>query len=431
MLFSNIAFIGPQGNITENAYIGIKDKKIAYISQQPPKEDFGEIYAGENKLLIPGIINCHSHIPMALTRGYGEGLPLDRWLNERIFPFEDRLNGERAYIGSMLGIAEMLASGITSFSDMYYFCQDIACAVEKSGIKANLSRAVVSFEEFDIHKNPRSLEMLDLYNKYHGLCDGRILVDYSIHGEYTNKEGVIRQIAQAAAEDNAAIHLHLSETLKEHEECKQRHGGRTPARFLADCGIFNVPVLAAHCVHVEEDDIGILSQNGATVAHCPSSNMKLGSGVAPISELLQAGVNVALGTDGAGSNNNLNMLEEAHLAQLIQCGFHRDPLKIVPAQTFNMLSAAGAKAQGREDTGSIELGKYADLAVVDMDRPHLTPCFNGLDHLIYSAQGSDVVLTMVNGRVLYKDGEYLTIDIERVKYLARGAVNDILEELGG
>ena len=287
MLFKKITILDEELNVKEDQYVGVSGERIEYIGAEPPEKDYGESYDGKGKLLMPGFYNGHAHSPMSLMRGYGENLALQDWLGTRIFPFEDKLNPDAVYWGTLLCMAESLRFGIVSTTDMYYFVSDIARAVADSGAKNNISRALVNFDgsEFDSMESVR--EMKDAVRTLHGTENGRILIDASLHAEYTSDEKTARALAQYAKENGLRMHVHVSETRSEHEECKGRHGGKTPVQYLSDCGIFDVPSIAAHCVHIEGEDYDILKEKGVTVATNPVSNMKLASGIADIPGILK------------------------------------------------------------------------------------------------------------------------------------------------
>jgi len=396
------------------AYVLVRGGKIAYVGTEEPKEFHGEVIDGLGKVLIPGLINCHTHIPMTALRGYADGYDLDTWLNKYIFPAEDRLDDRCVQICSDIALAEMAACGTSSFSDMYMFCDVIAERAVAAGMKLNLGRGVSFFgESFDFDSYHSTAETKSLFKRWHGYDDGRVRLDACVHGEYTSSPEVWRGIAAFARENAVGVHLHLSETKKEHEDCKRRRG-MTPAEAFLDAGLFDSPVTAAHCVWLEPGDIEILARSGATAVHCPVSNMKLGAGFAPVPELLSEGVNVALGTDGVSSNNSHDLFEEIKAAALIHKAARHDPSLISAETALKMATVAGAKAQGREnECGRIRVGLDADLALLDFAKPQLQPCHDPLSNLVYSARGSDVVLTMVRGRIIYKNGKLLTIDAEK------------------
>ena len=413
MLFKDITYIDENFNTVEHAYIGTKNGIIDYISTEKPDWGYGEVYDGAGKVLIPGFVNNHTHAAMTFMRGYGEGLPLSRWLNEKIFPFESKWDENSIYWAGLLGMAEMMACGTTSFTDMYFHDAVAEKVVRESGMKCNFDNPPICFDGTPLKKQKYFEPVLDMIKKF-GHSRGRFVEEFGLHAEYTSTEGLVKEVADFAKENELRLHIHMSETKSEHEECKQRHG-KTPARYLESCGIFENPTNLAHCVWVEDDYIECLKQyQNVSVTHCPSSNMKLGSGFAPIRKMLDAGINVCLGTDGASSNNNLNMFEEMHLAAMICRGITGDAGNVSPKELFKMATVNGAKSQGRNDTGVIKKGNKADIVVLDFNKPHLVPCYDVLTNIVFSAQASDVVLTMVAGDVLYRDGKYKTIDINKV-----------------
>ncbi|MBE6031640.1 MAG: amidohydrolase [Clostridiales bacterium] len=429
MLFKNITILDENLEIRENCYVGIKDSLIDYIGSEEPQADYGEVYDGKGRLLMPGFVNGHAHTPMTLLRGYGENLKLDQWLNERIFPFEAKLTGEDVYYSTLLGIAESLRYGIVSTTDMYYFCNDMANAFKESGAKANIGRALTCFEVKAIEELESFQEAKALYKDWHGAADGRILVDMSLHAEYTSNARLVKELADYTKDLGARMHVHCSETLNEVEGCKARHKGRTPVEYFAEQGLLNQPATLAHCVWLEGDDFNILKEKGATVATCPVSNLKLSSGICNVPKLLEKGVNVMIGTDSVSSNNSLNFIEEMKFFALLNKERREDPTLITPKETLYAATAAGAAAQGRSDCGKLAVGYKADLIVLDITGPNMYPVHDLLNNIVYSASGSDVVMTMADGKVLYKDGEYLTIDIEKVKYEVERSKVRILNEL--
>lgn len=428
MLFKNISIITENLEIQNNMFVGIEDDKIDYIGTEKPQKDYGEEYDGNKKLLSAGFVNLHTHSPMTLLRGYAENLPLDRWLNDRVFPFEDRLNCDRAYYGTMLSIAEMLACGTTSFTDMYFFGDGVMRAVIESGAKTNFGRSIVSFVDEDITKNDRFQEGVYLTEKYHNTQNGRIKIDMSLHAEYTNRLSIIEQFGEYTKGRGQINHIHLSETKSEHENCKAKYG-KTPARLFADAGVLDSPAILAHCVWVEDEDMDIFAEKGATVAHCPASNLKLGSGVCNTYKLLEKGVNIGIGTDSAASNNGLDIMREMYLAAILPKGIQNRADIITPQEIYKMATVNGYKAQGRNDCGIIKEGYKADLIVIDLDKPNMYPDFDMLNNLVYSANKGDVVLTMVDGKVLYKNGKFTTIDVEKMGAEVSRLVREVEKEV--
>ena len=418
ILFKNAGILATKNNkfeYIEKGYLGVDGDKIDYIGKEEPKKKYDEEKDCSGLILTPGFVNCHGHSAMTLLRGVGSDLPLQDWLHV-MWPIEDRMNEEDLRCGMDLSIMEMLASGTTSFTDMYLMPWAVADTIGKSGIKANFSRVMQAFQEMDdsdYDSYYRVKETEDLVSAFHNSYSERLKVDYAIHAEYTCKPLVVRRYSEDCLKKGLKMQIHLSETKKEHLECIEKYG-KTPTEWFNDLGCFENPTLAAHCVWVEDNDMDILNEKGVTVVHNPTSNLKLGSGFAPIPEMIKKGVNVALGTDGAASNNNLNFMEEIHLASIIHNGRLGDPTVMNPNTVLRMATINGAKAQGREDTGSLEVGKKADIVAFDVNKPHLTPNLNPEALLVYSAQGSDVCMTMVDGKILYENGEYKTIDKDRV-----------------
>lgn len=429
MLFNDITILDENFDVKEHMYVGVEGKKISYIGPEKPAKDYGEDYDGRGRLLMSAFYNAHAHSPMMLMRGYGENLALSDWLNTRIFPFEDKLYSDAVYYSTLLAMAESARFGIVSTSDMYYFCDDMARAVMDSGAKANISRSITSFEEGSVKNNDSYKEAVELVKNYHGAGDGRLLVDASIHAEYTNTEQSIIDVADYASEYGINMHVHISETKAEHEECKQRHGGRTPVKLLDDLGAFRTRTTAAHCVWVTDEDMDILADRGVTVATCPVSNLKLASGVADIPALLDKGINVAIGTDSVASNNSLNFIEEMKFFALLNKVKHNDPTLVTPEQTLRAATYAGALSQGRENCGVMKEGNAADLIVMDISVPNMRPVHDMATNVVYSASGSDIVLTMCDGKVLYRDGEYPSLDVEKAEAETEKACKKILASL--
>lgn len=426
MLFKDITILDENLCISEHMNVGIKDDKVAYIGSEFPCEDYSEEYCGKGKLLMSGFVNAHAHTPMTLLRGYGENMALSDWLHNRIFPFEAKMNKKDVYYGTLLGIAEMLKYGTVSVTDMYFFGEAIAEAILGSGFKSNLSMAVLCGSDQDLFTLDIYQQIKHLYHTYHNAENGRLKIDMSIHAEYTSIPKVVKQLSELSQELGTNMHIHLSETKEEQEGCKARHHGKTPTEYFNNLGLFENKTTAAHCVWLEGDDFTILKEKGVSVASCPISNLKLASGVANIPKLLDNGVNVALGTDGAASNNSLDMLEEMKVFSLIHKGTYLDPTLITPQQAITSATVSGMEAQGRHHSGKLKEGYQADLTVLDISEVHVQPIHNLLNNLVYSSKGSDVILTMVDGKVLYRDGEFPTIDIEKAIFETNQSKNRIL-----
>ncbi|MDD7718709.1 MAG: amidohydrolase [Eubacteriaceae bacterium] len=427
MLFTKISLLDENYEIQNDMYVGVKGDTISYIGKKKPEEDFGEEINGKNRLLMPGFYNAHAHSPMALMRGYGENLVLQDWLETKIFPFEDKLDSNAVYWGTMLCMAESIKYGIVSSSDMYYFIPDMVKAVYDSGMKANISRSIANPMGIPYDELPSIAEARESL-KYHGYADGRVLIDTSLHAEYTNNIETATRLAEFTKEAGAIMHVHCSETKFEHDECIKRHG-KTPAQFLNDCGLFDGPALAAHCVWCEPDDLEIFAEKGVSVATNPMSNLKLASGIANVPAMMSRKINVAVGTDSVASNNSLNFFEEMKAAAALAKVRVKDPTVVTPKEVLMMATLNGAKAQGRTDCGTLAAGKKADMIMLRTDVPNMHPVHNMVNNLVYAGDSGDIVMTIVDGKILYNNGEYTTIDIEKTIFEAETATEKILKML--
>ncbi len=397
----------------------ITDEVITYIGTSCPQDAFDRVIDCHENLLMPAFYNAHCHAAMTIFRGYGEDLPLRRWLDEKILPAEDRLNFRRVYYGSKLAIAEMIRNGVVSFSDMYFFQDATAEAVLETGVKANVARSIVSFDPaITKEQDHRFAESVRLVKQYHGAGNGRLKIDMSLHAEYSNVDACCRYVAAYAKENNLRMQLHLSETQAEHEQCIERHG-MTPTAYFASMGVLDVPTTAAHCVYVTDEDICIIKEKGVTPVHNPVSNLKLGSGVMRLRTMLDAGIPVAFGTDGVASNNQLSILRELQTAAILHKGIYRDPANIRAFELPAIATRNGALAQGRQDCGLIAVGARADLILIDLSAINNIPSYDLATTVAYSANTSNILLTMCDGRILFENGEYTSIDIECLRFEAR------------
>ena len=407
MKFENCWMILP-GHRVGRGDLTVEDGRIAAIDERACEPD---------RLVMPGLVNCHGHTPMTLVRGFGGGLPLQRWLEEAIFPIEAKMTPEDIRAGMVWGAMEMLAGGTTAVADMYDFPAAGGAALREIGMKARVCRVGLSFVE------GRLQDCIDFTRTWR---NDRVAADFCLHSEYLTDEAFCRGIAAANRELRRPVHVHVSETRKEHEECLARHG-RTPIAYLADMGIFDHGAYAAHCVHCTDDDFRIMREKNVTLVHNPSSNMKLGSGFARVPAARAAGVNVALGTDGCASNDNLDMFEEMHLASLIHKGLAGDPTVLPAWDVIDMATVNGARALGLSDTGELKVGHAADLCVVDMRRPHLTPALDLPNLIVHSMHASDVVMTLVDGEVLYDRGQFMTLNAGRAEFDFKCAVRRLFK----
>ena len=418
VLFQNVTVLtmDPAQPLLKDAYVAVEGTKIAYVGNQRPQGKFDRVVDGAGQVLMPGLINCHTHVPMTLMRGYGGGYDLQHWLSDFIFPAEAKLDERAVAAGAALGLAEMIASGTTCIVDMYMKTDTIAEQVMKAGISANLSCGGLYFgapEDFSPDTCSDCRTQIELAEKWHGAGDGQILVDASIHAEYTSSAPLWQWTADFAARKGLGMHVHISETKLEHEQCLERHG-KTPVAVLDQYGVWEQGGTAAHCVWVSDEDMDIMVRKHITAAHNPVSNLKLGSGVARVPQLLKAGVNVTLGTDGVSSNNSGDLFEEIKLAAMLHKGVNRDPMAVTAHQALEMATVNAARTL-RRNTGVVAAGKLADLILVDFTHPGLTPCHDVEENLAFSARGADVSMNMARGKIIYEKGVFLTLDMEQIR----------------
>ena len=412
--------------LLDDAAIVVSDARITYVGPDdgaPAPAPGDEVIDAAGMVAVPGLVNAHTHLAMTLFRGAADDLPLQTWLAEKIWPVEARITRDDVYWASLLGIAEMLRAGVTTFNDMYWHVEAVADAVRESGIRACLSGVVIG-----VMPNAEEILTAAIARVRTLQAEGhpRILPAFGPHAPYTVPAPMLRRVIEAAAELGVGIHTHLSETAGEVAACRQEFG-TTPIARMAELGLFTVPVTAAHVVHPTAGEIALLAAHDAVVAHCPSSNMKLGSGIAPVSALQDAGVAVALGTDGAGSNNTLDVLREMHMAALL-AKVGSDATAVSAPEALRMATRGGAAALRRDDLGVLRVGALADIALLDFTAPHLTPSAGReISHLTYAAHGGDVHTTVVHGQVLMHNRQLRTLDEARI----RARVNEAAARLFG
>jgi 5-methylthioadenosine/S-adenosylhomocysteine deaminase len=388
---STIVFIGPSKNMPHGWEA---DREIS----------------AKGMVAMPGFVNSHTHAAMTLLRGYADDLPLMRWLEEKIWPLESRLQPDDVYWGAMLGIVEMLKGGTTAFADMYFWMDQVAEAVAESGIRACLSRGLIGVQA---NGDEALRDSISFVKRWHGQANGRINVMLGPHAPYTCPPDYLQKVIACSGELGVGLHIHIAETKAELETIDNLYG-KTPVEHLEEIGLFCRPVLAAHCVHLTQNDIEICRKWDVKVVHNPQSNMKLASGVAPVPLMLQAGIKVALGTDGAASNNNLDMMEEMRAAALLHKVFTSD-LTVIPSyQALKMATSNGAAALGLEKVGFLSPGMNADLILIDFNKPHLYPCHDVLAHLVYAAQAGDVHTVIIDGEVVMDNRQLINIDVDKV-----------------
>lgn len=377
-----------------------------------PEARGAEVIDASGCLVIPGFVNAHTHAAMTLLRSYADDMPLQEWLTQKIWPVEARLEPDDIYWGTLLAIVEMVRAGVTAFGDMYFSMDRVARAVEESGVRAALAPGLFDGEGWEaaFRESRRFAE------RHHGSAGGRIRAMFGPHSTYAAGKG-LPEVARAAREMGIAVHIHLSETKREVEESLAGHGG-TPIQVAERSGLLEGEVVAAHCVHLSDADIELLARRGVRVVHNPTSNMKLGSGRAPVQRLIDAGVTVALGTDGAASNNNLDMLEEARLAAFL-AKLEGEPDALPAHAALEMATERGARALGFGDVGRIAPGWQADLVLIRADGPHWAPPHDLCANLIYSGQSADVETVLVAGEIIMERKAFRTLDVDRIIQEAR------------
>ncbi len=412
IVIKNVHILGQEREKRTDVYI--TGDHIASIGKEPASFLKDEEIDGSHKFLMPGLINCHTHAYMTLMRNYADDLPFHEWLFGRILPMEDELTPEDAYWGTLLGMAEMIRSGTTTFVDMHMFPRMVVKACASSGMRALLTRGLVGSDRHDEGGKMRIEQALDEM-EYGKSIGAPCMFGLGPHAIYTCGEDFLRYVTELAHEKGLLINMHLAETKKEFDDCLAEHG-MTPAEYAASLGMTDGPAIFAHCVYLGENDFGILANPNVSVATNPASNMKLANGFAPVPRMLKEGIRVALGTDGAGSNNNLNLFTEMHLLTLAHKGNLCDSLVLSAEETVRIATKNGAAAIGREDLGSVEPGKTADLVLIDENAPSMIPNYNRMAAVAYSANGSEVSDVLIGGRIVMRDRQLMTIDEERVHY---------------
>ena len=411
ILIKNVYTLLPDYTVKE-ADIGIEDDKISFVGKSDGDCEYDSVIDGKNKFAVPGFVNSHTHISMTLLRSYADDMRLMDWLQNKIWPIEAKMNGDDIYWGAMLAAVEMIKTGTTTFADMYSDMDRVAEVAINSGMRAVLSRGIIGCAP---NGEAAFEENKQLFKEFNGAAGGRVTVMFGPHAPYTCSPEFLTRVAGAAMDLGAEIHIHLSETSEEVKNCIKDYGV-TPIKLMESTGIMKCGVLAAHAVHLCDDDIELMKKYNVRVAHNPGSNMKLASGIAPVCSLLSKGICVGLGTDGASSNNNLDMLEEIRLAALLHKVNTFNPVAVTAAEALKMGTENGAVAVGIKNLGRIEKGALADIAVFDIGGSEWTPRFDLLSLLVYSANSHSVNTVIINGKIVMKDRELLTLDEEKILF---------------
>lgn len=425
----HVVTVNPHRQIFERGSVAIEGGRIVAVEKEV-KGRADKVIDAHGKVVLPGLINCHTHLPMVLLRGVADDMPLTEWLSDKIWPIEQKMKPRDCYVGAMLGCLEMIKSGTTCFADQYFNMEQVAKGVDEAGIRGALSYGMIDQDDPQRMKGEISVGE-GFVKAFQGKSNGRIFTMFGPHGPHTCSTECLLEVKELAKKYGVGIHIHLAESGDEVRQMIDKYGKR-PVEYLDSIGFLGPEVLAAHCVWVTDKEIKMLYNREVKPVHNPVSNMKIGCGVAPVPEMLGAGIPVALGTDGAASNNSLDMFKEMKFAALLSKVHKMNPTVIPAACALEMATINGARALGLQDElGSIEVGKKADLILVDMKKPHLTPVHNAVSHLVYSAVGSDVDTVIVDGKVLMKGRRVIALDEEKVLELAQRTSDNLIDRWGG
>ena len=413
IVLKNILAVLPEGekDVVKETDIYIEGSRIAAIGQKPEGFIEEKVIDGKDRLAIPGLINCHTHSYMSFMRNVADDLSFMDWLFGSIDPIEQKMTDEDTYWGACLAIIEMMKSGTTCFNDMQMNIHQTTRAVRESGMRAVISRGLVG----EGNNEAGQMRLSQAYEERDAAkdCD-RLTFMLGPHAPYTCDDAYMRIVSEEAKKNHMGIHVHLSESESEIQQIKEKYGC-SPIEMADKNGLFDVPAIAAHCVQITESDMDILKEKNVSVVTNPASNMKLGNGFAPVPRMMEKGINVCLGTDGAASNNSLNLFHELNLLTLIHKGVNRTPQCVSAREGLRIATINGAKALGlAKETGSLEVGKKADIAILDLKTPSLTPRNNLIAGLSYSANGSEVEMVIIDGKVTMENRKVLTLDEELV-----------------
>lgn len=410
---------------TEIADIAVKDDVIAAIGEIPPDFAADYIIDAKNHFAVPGMVNAHTHASMSLLRSYADDMKLMDWLNDKIWPIEAKMLEKDIRLGARLALLEMVKSGTTAFADMYGpAMESVAEETINAGIRGVLARGAIGFM-------PSGREVLaknvELFQNYHGAGDGLITVLLGVHAPNTCPPDFCEYAAKLSIEHGINVHIHMSETQAEIEQIQKDYGKR-PFKYIEDTGLFTRPSIAAHCVWLNDEDIAIMKEHAVTPVHNPGSNLKLASGISPVPKLLSEGIEVALGTDGASSNNNLDMLEEVRLTALIHKANTLDPLAVPAAEALRIGTEYGAKALWLDNIGQLEIGCKADIVLYNMNHAEWCPRHDLVSLLVYSANSSSVNTVLCNGKIIMENGELKTLDEEKILFEANQCAMDLISK---
>jgi 5-methylthioadenosine/S-adenosylhomocysteine deaminase len=413
--------------LIQDGALAIKNGKIIFVGKRASANKIQvelKIHA-KKKIAMPGLINCHTHVPMTLFRGIAEDQPLEKWLKKTIWPLEAKLKSEDVHVGALLGCLEMIRNGTTCFADMYFHEGIIAKAVEKSGLRGVLAEGII--EAGNKAQGEQMLnQSINFAKNFHGYANDRVTTFLGAHAAYSCSPELLTKIKNKSLELNVGVHIHLAESKDMFREFEKRYGSGE-VEFLDKIDFFSGHVLAAHCINLSGEDTQILSRCGVNVAYVPVANMKLGLGAAKIQDLTDSGVNVGLGTDGPASNNTLDMFETMKIATLLQKLVYLNPTILPVYEVLRMATVNGARALGlAKSIGSLEVGKKADVILVDVSKPHLKPLYNTYANVVYSARGSDVDTVIVDGKIVMENRQVKTLDEQAIMERAEKTALDLL-----
>ncbi|MEM1589276.1 MAG: amidohydrolase [Candidatus Bathyarchaeia archaeon] len=414
-------------SMIEDGAVAVKNGRIVFVGKRSSARGFRaeKMLEAYGKVAIPGLVNCHTHVAMTLFRGLAEDKPLNSWLRETIWPLEAKMNAEDVYAGALLGCLEMLKSGTTCFADMYFYEGAVAKAVYESGLRGVLAEGIIEAGNREMGERMFN-NSITFAKEFKGFADGRVITMLAPHAAYSCSPELLKRVKEKAIELHVGVHIHLAEYAEMFKELERVYGC-SEVEFLHKLGLFDGHVLAAHCINLSEADRRVLAECGVNVVHAPVANMKLGLDAARVKELIDLGVNVALGTDGPASNNTLDMFETMKFAALLQKHVYRHPGAMSAYQVLRMATLNGAKALGLDEViGSLEVGKRADIVLVDLSKPHLKPLHDVYSALVYSARGSDVDTVIVDGKILMENKQVQTLDEEAVIENAEKHAVDLL-----
>lgn len=419
---ATIATMNEKNEVIENGYIIVENDQIIEVNSGEFANDFevDKVIDMKGKWVLPGLVNTHTHVVMSLLRGIGDDMLLQPWLETRIWPLESQFTPELAVASTELGLLEMVKSGTTSFSDMFNpigVDQDaIMETVSRSGMRAAVSRTLFRFGTKEDEK--KAIEEAEKYVKRYYNESGMLTTMVAPHSPYTCSTELLEECARIAVENQTMVHIHLSETEREVRDIEAQYGKR-PVEYAASCGLFKRPTVIAHGVVLNENERAFLAEHDVRVAHNPNSNLKLGSGIANVKAMLEAGIKVGIATDSVASNNNLDMFEEMRIATLLQKGIHQDATALPVETALSLATKGAAEVIGMKQTGSLEVGKCADFIAIDpSNKPHLQPADEVLSHLVYAASGKDISDVIINGKRVVWNGECKTLDEERIIFEA-------------